>query len=115
MIDFSNRKPRLANQPWAQSKQVAPATTELVFETVILNENGLKGSARAASKMNDIAGTFVAALLLVAPVPIGANHPLAWLGFAVAISVFLVLYALLMLYFDPGRPSRSCRYPVIFC
>ncbi|MVO18573.1 O-antigen ligase family protein [Parasedimentitalea huanghaiensis] len=117
MIDFAKLEPRLIGQ--AQTKQpvqkVTPSTVsnELVFETITIQESGLRRSANAAAKLNDIAAVFVVVFLLVGPVPIGANHPLAWLGFAAAISVFVGLYALSMFYIDPGRLSRTGRYRAI--
>lgn len=119
MIDFSKREPRPAGQ--ARIQQTAsdlaptPASDELVFETLNIQGNRLRGSPSTATKLNDIAGFFVAAFLMIGPIPIGANHPLAWLGFATAISAFSGIYALLMFYIDPQRISRSRRYPVIIC
>ena len=117
MIDFARIEPRPAGQsPTKKRASEAPPTTasnELVFETINIRENGLRGSASAVTKLNDIAGVFVVAFLLASPIPIGANHPLAWLWFAAAISAFFGLYALLMFYIDPGRISRTGRYRAI--
>lgn len=116
MTGFFKHEPRLANQPRAkaQEKRTTTASNELELETGDIQTSELQGSSKAAAKINDIAGGIIACFLIVAPIPIGANHPVAWLGFAAAISAFATIYALLVLYSDPIRPSRSCRYPVLF-
>lgn len=116
MIDFSKQQPRQTAQPQTQAQpQASTSPSEnLVFETVEIQPSGFRGSAKAATKLNDLAAVFVVAFVILAPLPLGGNHSLAWLSFAAAIAVSVAAYGLLMFYFDPSRPSRSCRYPVIF-
>ena len=114
MTGFFEHKPRPAGQSQDQKKLNGSPPIGPKIKTNAIQADELKGSLGATSKINDIAVAFVAGFLLIAPIPIGANHPVAWLGFAVTISIFTTAYALAMHQVAPEQSCRSCRYPVLF-
>lgn len=63
---------------------------------------------------NALAGLLVA-IVLIAPVPMGANRPIAWMVFAVVLGAVLTGYVAVMLWVAPSRPMRIARhYYVLF-
>jgi O-antigen ligase len=90
----------------ASRSETQAARAGLTFEQVQLTSDEAGRGGISAAKVNDLTAALLAALLICAPVAYGANRPLAWLVFAIAVALLLLMHTLAMAVADPGRPSR---------
>ncbi len=110
MISFADYTPRKAGQPRPDRSAAEQNAPELVFESVPLRVERMRLSSKSAGRLNDAVALCIAIFLFLAPVPFGANRPLAWLGASAAIALLTLTYTLLISAFDPARPAQFRRH-----
>ncbi len=110
MGDFFKQEPRRVGTNPARAKarpHAAEDEAAIEFDTVELDSSGAGSFPLSTAKLNDAVAATLAVMLMVAPMSLGANRPLAWLVFAIAISLLAIVQVAGVAIQEPGRPMRS--------
>jgi O-antigen ligase len=85
------------------------------FGVEIVKETGRRrASARAVGKFNDGMALFLAALVLVAPIPMGSNRPVPWMVWSFLLCLALVVQIVTLSLLNPKRSLRSGAHLPVF-
>ncbi len=68
---------------------------------------------RATRKLNDRLGGILVAIVLLAPIPLGSNRPIFWMGWAVVLGLLTAGYLIAMRRIQPTRPLQARHFKLI--
>lgn len=107
--DFSAIPP-----PMAPRTETTPAASGFEFGEIRIDQNVERSpSPEAARKLNTRLGACLAAIVLLAPIPVGSNRPIFWMIWAAILGLLAAGYFLSMAVADPNRPLQIKKFKLI--